>query len=46
MEVVVEFVWWGGGGLEWGLDSHFHAQPHYSVEVALCCVIVGAVTIL
>ena len=40
MNAVVEFVWWGG------LHSHFHVQPNFSVEVALCCVVVGVVTIL
>ena len=42
----VEFLWycggmgWGG----WGLHSHFHVQPSYSVEVVLRCVVVGVVT--
>ena len=40
----VEFVWWGGGW--WGLHSHFHVQPNYSVEVVLHCVVVGVVTTL
>ena len=33
-------VRWGG------LQSHFHVQPNYSVEVVLwlCCVVVGGVT--
>ena len=32
-----------GGG--WGgVQSHFHVQPNYSVEVVLCCVVVGVVT--
>ena len=35
-------VWWGGMG--WGLHSHFHLQPNYSVEVVLHCVVVGVVT--
>ena len=35
-----------GGGGGWGLHSHFHVQPNYSVEVALCCVVVGVVTII
>ena len=30
----------------WGLHSHFAVQPNYSVEVVLCFVVVGAVTIL
>ena len=29
----------------WGLHSHFHVQPNYSVEVELRCVVVGIVTI-
>ena len=41
MEAAVDFVWWWG----WGLHSHFHVQPNYSVEVVLCCVVVGVVTI-
>ena len=41
MEAAVEFVW-----LWCGLHSHFHVQPNYSVEVALCCVVVGVVTII
>ena len=32
-----------GGG--WGLHSHFHVQPNYSVEVMLCCVVIGVVPI-
>ena len=32
----------GGGG---GVQSHFCVQPNYSVEVSLCCVVVGVVTI-
>ena len=38
-----EFVWWCGvrwGGVVlvgWGLHSHFHVQPNYSIEVVLCC---------
>ena len=39
-EADVEFLWGG-----WGLQSHFHVQPNYSVEVVLCCVVVGVVTI-
>ena len=27
----------GGVGGGWGLHSHFHVQPNYSVEVVLCC---------
>ena len=27
-----------------GVQSHFHAQPNYSVEVVLCCVIVVVLT--
>ena len=37
-------VGWGGGG--GGVCSHFHAQPNYSVELVLCCVVVGVVTIV
>ena len=36
------------GGWRWGwcgMYSHFHVQPNYSVEVMLCCVVVGVVTI-
>ena len=36
-----------GGGMVvvgWGLHSHFHVQPNYSVEVVLRCVVVGVVT--
>ena len=37
LKATVEFLWWGG----WGLQSHFHVQPNYSVEVVLlvvlCC---------
>ena len=40
MEAAVEVVWWWG----WGLHSHFHVQPNYSVEVVLRCVVVGVVT--
>ena len=48
MEAAVEFVWRGGGvgggwGC-WGVHSHFHVQPNYSVEVVLHCVVVGVVT--
>ena len=50
LKVSVEFVWWGGGEVGygvvgWGLQSHFHVQPNYSVEVVLCCVVVGVATI-
>ena len=38
LKATVEFLWWGGW---WGLQSHFHVQPNYSVEVVLlvvlCC---------
>ena len=37
-KATVEFLWWGGW---WGLQSHFHVQPNYSVKVVLlvvlCC---------
>ena len=36
--------WWVVGGGGWGLHSHFHVQPNYSVEVVLHCVDVGVVT--
>ena len=39
LKATVEFLWWVG------LQSHFHVQPNYSVEVVLCCVVVGVVTI-
>ena len=29
----------------WGMQSHFHVQPNYSVEVVLRCVVVGVETI-
>ena len=32
---------WGGGRVQ----SHFHIQPNYSVEVVLCCVVIEVVTI-
>ena len=32
----VEFVWWG--------HSNFRVQPNYSVEVMLCCLVIGVVT--
>ena len=44
MEAGVEFLWWWRDGVGWGLHSHFHVQPNYSVEVGLCCVVVGVVT--
>ena len=28
----------------WGLHSHFHVQPNYSIEVVLRCVVVGVMT--
>ena len=31
-------VGWGG------VQSNFYVQPNYSVEVVLCCVVVGVVT--
>ena len=34
-----------GGVMGWGLHSHFHVQPNYSVEVVLRCVLIGVVTI-
>ena len=34
LKATVEFLWGGGGGW-WGLQSHFHVQPNYSVEVVL-----------
>ena len=37
---------WGGVGWWDGLHSHFHVKPNYSVEVVLCCVAVGVVTIV
>ena len=37
LKASVEFVWWG-------LHSHFRVQPNYSVNVVLCCVVVGVVT--
>ena len=35
-------------GVGWGLHSHFHVQPNYSVEdvLWLCCVVVEVVTII
>ena len=43
VKATVEFVWLGG----WGLPSNFRVQPNCSaeVEVVLCCVVVGVVTI-
>ena len=43
LETNVEILWWVGGW--WGLHSHFHVQPNYSVDVVLSCVVVGVVTI-
>ena len=37
LKAKVEFLWLGGGGLE----SHFHVQPNFCVDVVLCCVVVG-----
>ena len=34
-----------GGGVGWGLQSHFRVQPNNCVEVVLRCVVVGVVTI-
>ena len=40
----------GGGVLGWlgsgmvGVHSHFHVKPNCSVEVVLCCVVIGVVT--
>ena len=39
LKASVEFVWW------WGFYSHFHVQPNYNVEVVLCYVVVGVVTV-
>ena len=44
-EAAVEFVWWVGGVVGWGLQSYFHVQPNNCVEVVLRCVVVGVVTI-
>ena len=35
----------GSGLVGWVLHRHFHVQPNYSVEVVLCCVVVGVATI-
>ena len=40
----VELAWWGGG-VGWGLHSHFRVQPNNCVEDVLNCVVVGVVTI-
>ena len=40
--LTIEFLWWWVG-LVVGF-AHFHVQPNYSVEVELCCVVVGVVT--
>ena len=39
---LMEFLRWvGWGWVGWvGVQSHFHVQPNYSVEVLLCCVVV------
>ena len=42
LETNVEFLWWGGVG--GGAQSDFRIQPNYSVEVVLCCVVIGAVS--
>ena len=42
LKATVEFLWWGGWG---GVHSHFCVQPNYSVDVVLCCVVAGVVTI-
>ena len=39
----IEFLWWVVVG---GVQSHFHVQPNCSVEVVLCCIVVGVVTIV
>ena len=36
----IEFLWWGGS------HSHFLVQPNCSVEVVMCSVVVGVVTIV
>ena len=41
LKAAVEFLWWWVG---WVVQSHFCVQPNYSVEVVLCCVVVGVVT--
>ena len=38
MGAAIEFVWWGG------CESYFHVKPNCSVEVVLCCVVIGVVT--
>ena len=42
LKAKVEFLWWVVVG--WGLQTHFHVQPKFCVEVVLCCVVVGVVT--
>ena len=43
IEAAVEFLWWVvSGGVD--VQSHFHVQSNYSVEVVLCCVVVGVMT--
>ena len=32
------WLWWGG------VQNYLCVQPHYSVEVVLCCVVIGVVT--
>ena len=34
----------GGGGGGGGVQSHFHVQSNYSVEIVLCCIVVGVTT--
>ena len=34
LEAVIDFVW-GGCGVGWGADSHFHVNPPTTVEVTL-----------
>ena len=42
---IMEFMFSSCGEVVgWGLHSHFCVQPNYSVEVVLCCVVVGVVT--
>ena len=36
----IEFLWWWGGGVGWGLHSHFYVKPNRCVEVR-----VGVLTI-
>ena len=47
MEAAVEFLWWVVAVVVvGGVQSHFRVHPNYSVEVLLCCIVVGVVTIL